>query len=193
MLGKNLFELRKKYNISQEILARRLDVSRQTIYNWESNSAMPSADKLSKLSEIFNVPIESFFAEEIAVADSKPKVLKTVEEDNADREEPRNDASQGKTLRRKKLKLALLITLLTLCGIGIVCVSVWLAVACSVAFSNTGHDQAVSEVWYITPRDLVIILAILLVILIGIITAVCIIRAVRKKKANVKDVLHDIK
>ena len=53
-LNEKLFELRKKNGWSQEELAEKLDVSRQTVSKWESNNAVPELEKLIKLSEIYN-------------------------------------------------------------------------------------------------------------------------------------------
>jgi len=47
--------LRKSKNLSQEELAERLDISRQSVSKWESGLAMPEIDKLIMLSEIFGV------------------------------------------------------------------------------------------------------------------------------------------
>ena len=105
MIGKKIFELRRKNNLSQEVLAEKLNVSRQTIYNWESESVIPPADKLFELSKIFEVPIESFFIDEIAIADADSKQdLKTVAENSETQEEVHNDISQVKTPRHQKLK-----------------------------------------------------------------------------------------
>ena len=45
-LGENLQFLRKKNNITQEQLAEQLDVSRQSVSKWESDSSYPEMDKL---------------------------------------------------------------------------------------------------------------------------------------------------
>jgi len=47
--------LRKNRNLSQEELAEKLDISRQSVSKWESGVAMPEIDKLIMLSEIFEV------------------------------------------------------------------------------------------------------------------------------------------
>lgn len=57
-LNDRLYELRKKNNWSQEELAEKLDVSRQTVSKWESNKAIPELDKLVKLSEIYNITLD---------------------------------------------------------------------------------------------------------------------------------------
>ena len=57
-LNEKLFELRKKNNWSQEELAEKLDVSRQTVSKWESSKSIPELDKLVKLSEIYGISLD---------------------------------------------------------------------------------------------------------------------------------------
>lgn len=52
--GSKITDLRRKNNYSQEQLAEKLNVSRQTIYKWEADAAMPERDKLDRLVKIFN-------------------------------------------------------------------------------------------------------------------------------------------
>lgn len=47
--------LRRDADLSQEDLAEKLNVSRQTVSSWESGKAVPAADKILALSELFNV------------------------------------------------------------------------------------------------------------------------------------------
>lgn len=58
MIGKKLTELRKMRAITQENLAERLDVSRQTVQKWESDAAIPDVSKLIMLSELFGITME---------------------------------------------------------------------------------------------------------------------------------------
>ena len=58
MLGENILKLRKKQGISQEELAEKIDVTRQTISNWELGETMPNPEQLKKLSNIFNVSVD---------------------------------------------------------------------------------------------------------------------------------------
>ena len=53
-LGNLIIKYRKKYNLSQEKLAKEIDVSRQTISKWELNETTPNLKQAIKLSEIFN-------------------------------------------------------------------------------------------------------------------------------------------
>jgi transcriptional regulator with XRE-family HTH domain len=56
--GENLQRLRKGKGISQERLAEIMEVSRQAISKWESNSAYPETEKLIALSDLFGVSID---------------------------------------------------------------------------------------------------------------------------------------
>lgn len=55
LLSEKITELRKKQGWSQEELAQKLDISRQSVSKWESGGAMPDLDKIIKLSSIFGV------------------------------------------------------------------------------------------------------------------------------------------
>ena len=57
-LSKNLFYLRKKNKITQEELADRLGVSRQSVSKWETGEASPETDKLIALSDFYGVSLD---------------------------------------------------------------------------------------------------------------------------------------
>ena len=57
-LGKKILELRKKLNLSQEQLADKLNVSRQTISKWELNETTPDIKQAKELSIIFKVSLD---------------------------------------------------------------------------------------------------------------------------------------
>ncbi len=52
-IGEKLFELRKGKNLSQEDVAEKLNVTRQTVSKWETNQSMPDFDKIMPLCELF--------------------------------------------------------------------------------------------------------------------------------------------
>ena len=62
-LGENLKKLRKEYNLSQEQLAEKLNISRQAISKWESGKAYPDIDNLILLRDIFNTTIDDISIE----------------------------------------------------------------------------------------------------------------------------------
>ncbi len=55
MLGNVIRQLRTAHNLNQVQLARELDVSKQTVSNWENNNIMPSIEMLVKISRFFSV------------------------------------------------------------------------------------------------------------------------------------------
>lgn len=54
-----LMNLRKQNGLSQEDLAEKLDVTRQTVSKWELGQSKPDMEKLIEIGKIFNVPLES--------------------------------------------------------------------------------------------------------------------------------------
>lgn len=57
-LGNKILELRKKNNFSQEELAEKLNVTRQTISNWELNETVPDIRQAKEISKIFQVSLD---------------------------------------------------------------------------------------------------------------------------------------
>ena len=57
-LSENLKKIRKDNNLSQEDLAEKLGVSRQSVSKWESGLAYPEMDKVLELCKIFNLNID---------------------------------------------------------------------------------------------------------------------------------------
>jgi len=57
-LGETIYRLRTERNLSQGDLADALDVSRQSISKWETNTSTPELDKLVRLSQLFGVTLD---------------------------------------------------------------------------------------------------------------------------------------
>ena len=57
-LGEKIYELRKKKGLSQEQLGEEVNVTRQTISNWELGETSPNPEQLKKLSTVLNVSID---------------------------------------------------------------------------------------------------------------------------------------
>ena len=60
--GENLSKLRREAGLSQEALAERLKVSRQSVSRWEQDACSPSMDSLIRMGEVLRVPVESLAA-----------------------------------------------------------------------------------------------------------------------------------
>lgn len=65
-----LIILRKKALLSQEELAEKLDVTRQTISKWELGQSKPDIDKLQMMSNLFQVDVNTLTNEDITLEDS---------------------------------------------------------------------------------------------------------------------------
>jgi len=63
--GKNLQYLRKLKSMTQEDLAEKMAVSRQTISKWESNAAYPEMEKLFILADLFNISLDKLLREDL--------------------------------------------------------------------------------------------------------------------------------
>lgn len=57
-IGEKLFELRRQKNLSQEEVADKLNVSRQTVSKWETNQSVPDFDKIMPLCELYGIGVE---------------------------------------------------------------------------------------------------------------------------------------
>lgn len=64
-IGIRIKKYREKQNISQDELALKIFVSRQTISNWENNKSYPDIKSLIMLSNIFNVSLDDFMKGDI--------------------------------------------------------------------------------------------------------------------------------
>ena len=60
MIGDKIKNKRKELNLTQEYLAKELNISRQAVSKWEKGLSEPSMDNLVKLSGIFGVDINYF-------------------------------------------------------------------------------------------------------------------------------------
>ena len=57
-LGNKILQLRKKANFSQEQLAEKINVTRQTISKWELNETTPDIKQAKELSKIFKISLD---------------------------------------------------------------------------------------------------------------------------------------
>lgn len=86
LFNEKLIQRRKERGMTQEELADRLSVSRQTVSKWENGDCMPDADKFIRLSDILEISLDELAGREVEV---EPIVLPAPELPNS-----------GKKLRR---------------------------------------------------------------------------------------------
>ncbi|MCM1500607.1 MAG: helix-turn-helix domain-containing protein [Clostridium sp.] len=78
MLSENIKAIRKNKGLSQEELAIKLNVVRQTISKWEQGLSVPDADMLISISEVFEIPVSTLLGE--TVVETKVDDLKAISE-----------------------------------------------------------------------------------------------------------------
>lgn len=67
MLSEKLIALRKKSGMSQQELADRISVTRQTISNWECGQGAPALDKAAELAAIYHVSLDDLVGDHIDI------------------------------------------------------------------------------------------------------------------------------
>lgn len=97
MLNENIKTLRKAKGLSQEELAVKLNVVRQTVSKWEQGLSVPDAEMLISLSEVFEVPVSTLLGETVteAKADDMKAISEKLEVINL-------QLAQAKEARRKR-------------------------------------------------------------------------------------------
>lgn len=63
-LGKNIIDIRKQNNLTQDDLANKYFVTRQTISNWENSKSYPDLETLIKISDDFNISLDILLKED---------------------------------------------------------------------------------------------------------------------------------
>lgn len=56
--GKKLLDARKNMNLSQEEVAEKLNITRQTVSKWESNETVPNINQVKLLAKIYKISLE---------------------------------------------------------------------------------------------------------------------------------------
>ena len=74
MFSENLKTIRKAKGYTQEELAIKVNVVRQTVSKWEKGLSVPDADVLSHIAEVLEVSVSELLGTEIKQEDSKNKV-----------------------------------------------------------------------------------------------------------------------
>ena len=98
MLNENIKAIRKSKGLSQEELAVKLNVVRQTISKWEQGLSVPDSDMLISISEALETPVSTLLGETVAEAEADD--LKAISEKL---EVINLQLAQRKTARRKML------------------------------------------------------------------------------------------
>lgn len=93
-----LILLRKKQGWSQEDLAEKVDVTRQTISKWESRQTMPEVDKVIKLSKLYNLTMDELLYGEDKIETESIKSNTVIAENPNNTNYNNDDTNIGKIL-----------------------------------------------------------------------------------------------
>ena len=82
-LGNNLFQARKKVGLSQETVAEKLGVSRQTVSKWETDETVPDIYQAKKFAKLYNLTLDELIEFDIDVKEIEEVIKNTNEEKEA--------------------------------------------------------------------------------------------------------------
>ena len=115
MLNENIKAIRKSKGLSQEELAIKLNVVRQTISKWQKGLSVPDSNMLISISEVLETPVSTLLGE--TVVESKVDDLKAISEKL---EIINLQLAQRKTTRRKILHWLLILLCTVIVTISVV-------------------------------------------------------------------------
>ncbi len=118
MLNENIKTIRKSKGLSQQELAVKLNIVRQTVSKWEQGLSVPDSDMLIALSEVLETPVSMLLGE--TVIETEVDTLKTISEKL---EVINLQLAQRKTTRRKVIHWSLI----SLCTIIVIVFAILLA------------------------------------------------------------------
>lgn len=128
MFSENLKTIRKAKGYTQEELAIKVHVVRQTVSKWEKGLSVPDADVLSHIAEVLEVSVSELLGAEIKQEDSKNKVAEQLAKIS--------EQLAIKNRRSKKIWRLIGIILLTIIILNII----WLAVG-MISFNSYKNSE----------------------------------------------------
>ena len=109
-LGENLYGLRKKQKMSQEELAEKMGVSRQSVSKWETGTAYPEMSKILELCKIFHCQLNDLVNETIQDYDSLDEEIKmSVVKFNKEKQRKLKVASKAISICSRILQIATIV------------------------------------------------------------------------------------
>ena len=116
MLSENIKNLRKAKGYSQEVLAERLNVVRQTVSKWENGLSVPDAKMLNRLAELFEVPLDTLVNGTIEEPEEKEDESAVAMQLKVLNEQLAADATRRKKIYRSLSVVAIILIVLGLLG-----------------------------------------------------------------------------
>lgn len=116
LIGEKLLELRTQKNMTQEELAERLGVTRQSVSKWESNGTFPNMNKLLEICDIFQVSLDYLLRD----------IDGTESDEEVQQEHPRTPGVEGQQTVYKKKPVSIYLVLCMILTGGLFVISSWL-------------------------------------------------------------------
>ena len=79
-LGNNLFQARKRCGLSQEDVAEKLGVSRQTVSKWETDETVPDIRQSKKIAMLYSMLLDELIDFDLDIKEIQETIDKTSEE-----------------------------------------------------------------------------------------------------------------
>lgn len=107
-LKEKLVALRKKKGLSQLEVAEKMNISRQAISRWETGAAVPSAENLKYLGNLYNVSLDYLFNDGVVEIGGNKEITETLESEIS------LERSQTEPKKYDKTKIKWVVTVLCL-------------------------------------------------------------------------------
>ena len=124
--GEKIYNLRKKRGLSQDQLAKKIGVSRKTVYKWESDLALPTSENVESLCAALGVDVEYFYG-------SAPVKEESPDQTAAETRKP--DPKREKSKRKKW------ITAFVISGVAVSCMVIALVIHIYHLLTNEPFDE----------------------------------------------------
>ena len=139
MLAENLKKIRKDKGYTQEILAEKLNVVRQTVSKWEKGLSLPDVDMLSKIANVLETDVNILLDGQITTTDQSEIVKQLAKI---------NEQLTIKNRRYKKIMKtrAIILLIIVIFGILLVILNIGTFISMSISESTTTVETMIKEV-----------------------------------------------
>lgn len=139
MFAENLKKIRKDKGYTQEILAEKLNVVRQTVSKWEKGLSLPDVDMLSKIANVLETDVNILLDGQITTTDQSEIVKQLAKI---------NEQLTIKNRRYKKImkKIAIILLIIVIFGILLVILNIGTFISISNSETTTTVETMIREV-----------------------------------------------
>lgn len=139
MFAENLKKIRKDKGYTQEILAEKLNVVRQTVSKWEKGLSLPDVDMLSKIANVLETDVNILLDGQITTTDQSENVKQLAKI---------NEQLTIKNRRYKKIMktIAIILLIIVIFGILLVILNIGTFISISNSETTTTVETMIKEV-----------------------------------------------